>query len=126
MSLAALLLADASDVKKTAMMPKRKDWDHIGPASAKAHGLTGRAHAAEKDSKLGDPGTLHAAAAKAHRLAADKTAGADSERHAQAAEYHEGRAGKLGKREKRKRVTGPDHSLTGPRPDPKRDKAKCP
>jgi len=77
------------------MLPKRKDWDHIGPASAKAHGLTGRARAAEKDRKLGDPAALHSAAARAHRTAAGKTSGADSERHTQAAEYHTDRASNL-------------------------------
>src|SRR5215472_16860966 len=117
-NLTTLLLADASVEKAW----KLKDWDHMNPASRKAHGATGRARAAEKDSDLGDPAKLHAAAADAHRAAARATTGSQQEEHQKATAHHARRAAALnsdsdtGKRA-RKRITGPDHSLTGPRPD---------
>lgn len=114
--LTTMLLVDDIDreVRKW-VRPTVKDWDHMNPASRKAYGLTGRAQAAEKSRRLGNPSDLHAAAASAHAAAARNTSGAARERHRLAADFHRGRASKLSK--KRKRITGPDHSLTGPTPD---------
>jgi len=71
---------------------KRKDWDHLGAATARAHGLTGRARAAEKDPKLGDPKALHRAAAVAHAAAAESSSGDKQQRHLDAATYHRSQA----------------------------------